>query len=141
MKNYVIYFMLIISISNKSISSVETYEENYSCALDMLVFTSLLRYSTLENENSEIREEALKENILWEAISLSYMKQKEQDITKRRDMLSKNVIERLTETLKENEPEKVFSAKFVEEKIEGCFGDTELQRVYNLFYAGIKDYG
>ena len=68
-------------------------------------------------------------------------KQKEQDITKRRDMLSKHVIERLTETLKENEPEKVFSAKFVEEKIEGCFGDSELQRVYNLFYAGIKDYG
>jgi len=140
MKNYVIYFLLIISISNKSISSVETYEENYSCALDMLTITSLIRLATLESE-LDVKREAVKHNTLWEAITLSLMTEEEINLIKRKEKMKDDMRKRIATLLIDKEAEYILSGDFLKNRVESCLGDTTIQKVFNLYHIGIRDYG
>ena len=140
MKKYSFLICLFVFFSSNSFSKAKTYEGNYFCALDMLTATSLIRLSSLESA-PDIKEEAIKHHILWEAITLSLMIEEEINLNKRKEKLKDSLKKRLAILLKDNEAEYIASGDFVMNRIELCLGDTTIQKVFNLYHVGIREYG
>jgi hypothetical protein len=140
MKKYSLLVILLVFLSSNGISKAITYEDNYLCALDMLTLTSLIRLATLESE-PDVKQEAIKHNTLWESITLSFMAEEETNLIKRKEKLKDNVQKRLAALLTENDAEDLVSGDFLISRIDSCLGDTTIQKVFNLYHVGIREYG
>jgi len=139
MKKNIYLMSLLFLFSIKSYSSAVTFEENYACGVDMYMLSSIFRFSTEKGDNLELKNTAIREHTLWEKVSLSILSEREPDIVKRKERLKSDMIKRLTSLHEERGLENVLSENFIDEATDGCFGDTKIQKVYNLFYAGIKN--
>jgi len=139
MKKNIYLLSLLFFFSIKSYSSAESFEENYACGVDMYMLSSIFRFSTEEGDNLELKNAAIREHTLWEKVNLSLLSEREPDIVKRKERLKSDMIKRLTSLHEERGIENLLSENFIDEATDGCFGDTKIQKVYNLFYAGIKN--
>jgi len=139
MKKNIYLLSLLFLFSIKSYSSAKTFEENYACGVDMYMLSSIFRFSTEKGDNLELKNAAIREHTLWEKVSLSLLSEREPEIVKRKERLKSDMIKRLTSLHEERGLENVLSENFIDEATDGCFGDTKIQKVYNLFYAGIKN--
>jgi len=140
MKKYSLLVILLVFLSSNGFAKAITYEENYLCALDMLTLTSLIRLATSESE-PDVKQEAIKHNALWESITLSFMAEKETSLTKRKEKLKDNMKKRLATLLTEKDAEDLVSGDFLMSRIDSCLGDTTIQKVFNLYHVGIREYG
>ena len=138
MKKNIYLLSLLLLLSIKSYSSSETFEENYACGVDMYMLSSIFRLSTEKGDNLELKNAAIREHTLWEKVNLSLLSEREPDIAKRKERLKSDMIKRLTSLHEERGLENILSENFIDEATDGCFGDTKIQKVYNLYYAGIK---
>jgi len=139
MKKNIYLLSLLFLLSIKSHSSSETFEENYACGVDMYMLSSIFRLSTEKGDNLELKNAAIREHTLWEKVNLSLLSERETDITKRKERLKSDMIKRLTSLHEERGLENILTENFIDEATDGCFGDTKIQKVYNLYYAGIKN--
>jgi len=139
MKKNIYLLSLLFLLSMKSYSSSETFEENYACGVDMYMLSSIFRLSTEKGDNLELKNAAIREHTLWEKVNLSLLSERETDITKRKERLKSDMIKRLTSLHEERGLENILTENFIDEATDGCFGDTKIQKVYNLYYAGIKN--
>jgi len=139
MKKNIYLLSLLFLFSLKSYSSAETFEENYACGVDMYMLSSLLRLQFEESKDIEIRKQVIREHTLWEKVNLSLLSERESDIAKRLEKLRKDMAKRLTSLHEERGLENILTENFVNEATDGCFGDTKIQKVYNLYYAGMKN--
>jgi len=139
MKKNIYLLSLLFLLSIKSHSSSETFEENYACGVDMYMLSSIFRLSTEKGDNLELKNAAIREHTLWEKVNLSLLSEREPDIAKRKERLKSDMIKRLTSLHEERGLENILSENFIDEATDGCFGDTKIQKVYNLYYAGIKN--
>ena len=139
MKKNIYLLSLLFLLSIKSHSSSETFEENYACGVDMYMLSSIFRLSTEKGDNLELKNAAIREHTLWEKVNLSLLSEREPDIAKRMERLKSDMIKRLTSLHEERGLENILSENFIDEATDGCFGDTKIQKVYNLYYAGIKN--
>ena len=138
MKKNIYLLSLLFLLTMKSYSSSETFEENYACGVDMYMLSSIFRLSTEKSDNLELKNAAIREHTLWEKVNLSLLSEREPDIAKRKERLKSDMIKRLTSLHEERGLENILSENFIDEATDGCFGDTKIQKVYNLYYAGIK---
>jgi len=139
MKKNIYLLSLLFLLSIKSHSSSETFEENYACGVDMYMLSSIFRLSTEKGDNLELKNAAIREHTLWEKVNLSLLSEREPDIAKRKERLKSDMIKRLTSLHEERGLENILSENFIDEATDGCFGDTKIQKVYNLYYAGMKN--
>ena len=139
MKKNIYLLSLLFLLTMKSYSSSETFEENYACGVDMYMLSSIFRLSTEKGDNLELKNAAIREHTLWEKVNLSLLSERETDITKRKERLKSDMIKRLTSLHEERGLENILTENFIDEATDGCFGDTKIQKVYNLYYAGIKN--
>ena len=139
MKKNIYLLSLLFLLSIKGHSSSETFEENYACGVDMYMLSSIFRLSTEKGDNLELKNAAIREHTLWEKVNLSLLSEREPDIAKRMERLKSDMIKRLTSLHEERGLENILSENFIDEATDGCFGDTKIQKVYNLYYAGIKN--
>jgi len=139
MKKNIYLLSLLLLLSIKSYSSSETFEENYACGVDMYMLSSIFRLSTEKGDNLELKNAAIREHTLWEKVNLSLLSEREPDIAKRKERLKSDMIKRLTSLHEERGLENILSENFIDEATDGCFGDTKIQKVYNLYYAGMKN--
>jgi len=139
MKKNIYLLSLLFLLSMKSYSSSETFEENYACGVDMYMLSSIFRLSTEKSDNLELKNAAIREHILWEKVNLSLLSERELDIAKRKERLKSDMIKRLTSLHEERGLENILTENFIDEATDGCFGDTKIQKVYNLYYAGMKN--
>jgi len=139
MKKNIYLLSLLFLLSIKSYSSSETFEENYACGVDMYMLSSIFRLSTEKGDNSELKNASIREHTLWEKVNLSLLSEREPDIAKRKERLKSDMIKRLTSLHEERGLENILTEKFIDEVTDGCFGDTKIQKVYNLYYAGMKN--
>jgi len=139
MKKNIYLLSLLFIFSIKSHSSSETFEENYACGVDMYMLSSIFRLSTEKGDNSELKNASIREHTLWEKVNLSLLYEREPDIAKRKERLKSDMIKRLTSLHEERGLENILTEKFIDEVTDGCFGDTKIQKVYNLYYAGMKN--
>jgi len=139
MKKNIYLLSLLFLLSIKGHSSSETFEENYACGVDMYMLSSIFRLSTEKGDNLELKNAAIREHTLWEKVNLSLLSEREPDIAKRKERLKSDMIKRLTSLHEERGLENILSENFIDEATDGCFGDTKIQKVYNLYYAGIKN--
>ena len=139
MKKNIYLLSLLFLLTMKSYSSSETFEENYACGVDMYMLSSIFRLSTEKGDNLELKNAAIREHTLWEKVNLSLLSERELDIAKRKERLKSDMIKRLTSLHEERGLENILTENFIDEATDGCFGDTKIQKVYNLYYAGIKN--
>jgi len=139
MKRNLYLLSLLFLFSIKSYSSAEIFEKNYACGVDMYMLSSIFRISTEKGDNLELKNAAIREHTLWEKINLSLLSEREPDIVKRKERLKSDMIKRLTSLHEERGLENIMSENFIDEATDGCFGNTKIQKVYNLYYAGIKN--
>jgi hypothetical protein len=139
MKKNIYLLSLLFLLSISSHSSSETFEENYACGVDMYMLSSIFRLSTEKGDNLELKNAAIREHTLWEKVNLSLLSEREPDIAKRKERLKSDMIKRLTSLHEERGLKNILSENFIDEATDGCFGDTKIQKVYNLYYAGIKN--
>ena len=139
MKKNIYLLSLLLLLSIKSYSSSETFEENYACGVDMYMLSSIFRLSTEKGDNLELKNAAIREHTLWEKVNLSLLSEREPDIAKRKERLKSDMIKRLTSLHEERGLENILTENFIDEATDGCFGDTKIQKVYNLYYAGMKN--
>ena len=139
MKKNIYLLSLLFLLSINSHSSSETFEENYACGVDMYMLSSIFRLSTEKGDNLELKNASIREHTLWEKVNLSLLSERETDITKRKERLKSDMIKRLTSLHEERGLENILTENFIDEATDGCFGDTKIQKVYNLYYAGIKN--
>jgi len=139
MKKNIYLLSLLFLLSMKSYSSSETFEENYACGVDMYMLSSIFRLSTEKSDNLELKNAAIREHTLWEKVNLSLLSERELDIAKRKERLKSDMIKRLTSLHEERGLENILTENFIDEATDGCFGDTKIQKVYNLYYAGMKN--
>ena len=139
MKKNIYLLSLLFLLSIKSHSSSETFEENYACGVDMYMLSSIFRLSTEKGDNSELKNASIREHTLWEKVNLSLLSEREPDIAKRKERLKSDMIKRLTSLHEERGIENILTETFIDEVTDGCFGDTKIQKVYNLYSAGMKN--
>ena len=139
MKKNIYLLSLLFLLSMKSYSSSETFEENYACGVDMYMLSSIFRLSTEKSDNLELKNASIREHTLWEKVNLSLLYEREPDIAKRKERLKSDMIKRLTSLHEERGLENILTENFIDEATDGCFGDTKIQKVYNLYYAGMKN--
>mgnify|MGYP000966444304 CR=1 FL=1 len=134
---YILSVLLLLSI--KSHSSSETFEENYACGVDMYMLSSIFRLTTNKSDNLELKNMAIRQHTLWEKVNLSLLSEREPDIIKRKEKLKSDMITRLSSLHEERGLENILTENFIDETTDGCFGDTKIQKVYNFYYAGMKN--
>ena len=139
MKKNIYLLSILFILSIKSHSSSETFEENYACGVDMYMLSSIFRLSTEKGDNLELKNASIREHTLWEKVNLSLLSEREPDIDKRKKRLKSDMIKRLTYLHEERGIENILTENFIDEVTDGCFGDTKIQKVYNLYYAGMKN--
>ena len=139
MKKNIYLLSLLFIFSIKSHSSSGTFEENYACGVDMYMLSSIFRLSTEKGDNLELKNASIREHTLWEKVNLSLLSEREPDIAKRKKRLKSDMIKRLTSLHEERGIENILTETFIDEVTDGCFGDTKIQKVYNLYYAGMKN--
>jgi len=139
MKKNIYLLSLLFLLTMKSYSSSETFEENYACGVDMYMLSSIFRLSTEKSDSLELKNAAIREHTLWEKVNLSLLSERELDIAKRKERLKSDMIKRLTSLHEERGLENILTENFIDEATDGCFGDTKIQKVYNLYYAGMKN--
>ena len=139
MKKNIYLLSILFILSIKSHSSSETFEENYACGVDMYMLSSIFGLSTEKGDNLELKNASIREHTLWEKVNLSLLSEREPDIAKRKKRLKSDMIKRLTSLHEERGIENILTENFIDEVTDGCFGDTKIQKVYNLYYAGMKN--
>jgi len=86
------------------------------------------------SDMKELEQAAQVRKTLWEKVTLTYMRNKEFDLDKRKDKMSEDIVQRLLE-LKRKFGDMVNvmdSPELVSEEL-SCYSE-ELQKVYNLYY-------
>ena len=112
----------------------ENYNNAYSCAINHLTLNSLMIIAGHISDNKELEQAAQVRKTLWEKMTLTYMRNKEFDLDKRKDKMSEDIVQRLLE-LKRKFGDMVNvmdSPELVSEEL-SCYSE-ELQNVYNLYY-------